>query len=282
VTAIYCLEAIVPIVQYRIASVNHGDMFSAARKAVFGTVLTREEYSTGDDQLWFDVLRRRWRKRLSGLKAAGWDLFKKHPKAIAYACNCPPFGVKIADFKPLRVCNRRQFCPFCWGRFVFSVYMGARQVFYCDEDDESPAKGLHLLAFRYEREFPAGTPSHVPGTVLEFLGHRHFELEQISKPAGAVVLNTAYYTSTGLHVSRRGLVAFRGRHQLKPHDLRKVREFKAPTRQELREAIEWTCRYPARLLSCPGEGLKAILEVTKKSRMFAFYGDMRPCCCKEK
>lgn len=105
-----------------------------------------------------ETLVRRWRARLHTLHEAGWQVRAGRNKDMQYMRNCPPTFASVSP--NTRQCRARNFCPFCYARWVLEVWKRIDGVFPNPRDVEDVPVLQPNDTEKHSDEMPEGALMH--------------------------------------------------------------------------------------------------------------------------
>jgi len=196
-----------------------------------------------------------WRSRLSSLTELGWVPDPGSPNSATYCRNCLP---TFATATPrTRTCCRRYICPFCWARWVRSVWLNIEKAFPKPaKNGDSAIFPFHLVEHYHTLTVPPlpddavnwNPVTWIGAYVKELVSYRGEAIRRIQAP-GAFSLTTVEPVRRGWRIRHRRLYKVAADYEIEEDTLRGyVTRHERPSKTVIAKTVGRVCRYPRCLL----------------------------------
>ena len=246
-------------IRFQALALYDGWEYAAARRAVLMPTLGSPSPGSGGSA--YLRLHAAWRRRLTSLRAAGWEE-AADPRRYGYLRNCPPFGVVLSPLP--RQCKLAHFCPHCFARL--NVVAPLAQLGLVLAAHTAP--GLELVAFQ-ARHTGSRTRGLAP-LLDQAYAARRSEVDTRGVVAGLTCF-TVHSVFPELVVTRRGLLLLPAGYG----DGLPEAHVRAATPEALLELGPRALRYPDWPLRYRADQAVALYELLRKRRLLLRYGALR-------
>ena len=224
----------------------------------------------------FDYILGAWRQRAAVLSRHGAYL---QPRRLAYARNCPPFGLAVRGApagETARPCCREAVCPWCAGRVAGAVYHTLHTL-YQPGDGLCRILGTRLLPPMKEEELRQHLLA-CRDLIRDLTAAHKQDLRGSYWTVAVEPAQLRHDRSKPFRVALRWLALFRPGHELRFRPLGprwRLGFLHHPGEKDLQRAVAGVCSYPAGLLRGPAEVAAAILRVRTELRLSERSGAFR-------